>query len=380
MPADAPRLFVASGIAYPESGGPATYLHQILPALQAQGWQIRLQAYGDPHPIPSPYTIRRIPRRAFPLRLMHYALSAHESLRWADVVYTHTIDLPLYSIRSAPHIIKIVGDQAWERCVRRTWISPDVNIDAFQTGDFGRIVHQQRLSRNRQVRAHDAVIVPSAYLGRMVAGWGVPDERIHVIYNALPPLPQDAPDVQTLRARYQLPDAPFLLTASRLETWKGIDHTLHALHHLPDLHYIIAGDGTDEARLRQLARPLGERVRFLGRVTRADLYALMSMAQYFVLYSGYEGLSHVLLESLRAGTPVIASDKGGNPEVVRDGINGRLVPYGASGDADALLNVLRQSLTIDVRAHLAHNTSAGLGRFDFATMVTQTDALLRGFL
>jgi glycosyltransferase involved in cell wall biosynthesis len=49
-------------------------------------------------------------------------------------------------------------------------------------------------------------------------------------------------------------------------------------------------------------------------------------ADYTVLYSGYEGLSHTLLESLLAGTPVIASNKGGNPEVVRHGENGLLVP------------------------------------------------------
>ncbi len=66
----------------------------------------------------------------------------------------------------------------------------------------------------------------------------------------------------------------------------------------------------------------------------------MKAADYVALYSGYEGLSHTLLESLRAGTPVIASDKGGNPEVVQHGINGLLVPY---VDVEALTAAIARS-------------------------------------
>ena len=53
----------------------------------------------------------------------------------------------------------------------------------------------------------------------------------------------------------------------------------------------------------------------------------MMAADGLALYSGYEGLSHTLLECLQLGTPVLASDKGGNPELVRDGVNGVLVPH-----------------------------------------------------
>jgi glycosyltransferase involved in cell wall biosynthesis len=377
-----PKLFVASGIAHPESGGPATYLYELLPALQAQpsAWDVRLQAYSDDAPTETyPYPVTRIPRRRLPIRMAHYALRALPNLQWADVVYTHTIDLPLYAPKRAPRIIKIVGDQAWERCVRKGWIAPDVNIDTFQDNDYGTLVYRQKQSRAQQVRAHDAVIVPSEYLGRMVARWGVPEERIHIIYNAMPPVPEHIPPPELLRQRYQLPEGvPLLLTAARLAPWKGIDHTLKALQTLPDVHLLVAGDGDDEGRLRLLAEPVAERVHFLGRVPRADLYGLMGMAHYFVLYSGYEGLSHVLLESLRAGTPIIASDKGGNPEVVRDGVNGLLVPYSEAGSADVLRDVLAHALTGDSRARLANGTSDGLERFQFDTMVAQTDAVLRG--
>ncbi len=133
------------------------------------------------------------------------------------------------------------------------------------------------------------------------------------------------------------------MTAARLVPWKGIDHLIRVVQQVPDVRLLIAGDGPDADRLHALADGSGAaaRVTFLGRVPRDRLALLFRAADYSVLYSGYEGLSHVLLESLLAGTPVIASAKGGNPEVVRHGENGLLVPY---PDPDALAAALRGRL------------------------------------
>jgi glycosyltransferase involved in cell wall biosynthesis len=122
---------------------------------------------------------------------------------------------------------------------------------------------------------------------------------------------------------------------------------------------------------------LAERVTFLGRIPRERLALYMKAADYLALYSGYEGMSHTLLEALRAGTPVIASDKGGNPEVVQHGVNGLLVPY---VDGEALAAALAEAFQPGKRAALAANTHSGLERFDFARMVERTDAALREVL
>ncbi len=88
----------------------------------------------------------------------------------------------------------------------------------------------------------------------------------------------------------------------------------------------------------------------------------MKAADYVALYSGYEGLSHTLLESLRAGTPVIASDKGGNPEVVQHGINGLLVAYAnAAISAEALADAIREALRPGVRASAGGELRGGHG-------------------
>ncbi len=367
-----PNLFVASGIFHPEPGGPATYLKAILPALQALGWQTRLLTYGDSQEADYPYPVTRIPRQALPIRLAKYAAAATRQLAWADLVYTHTIDLPLWAGRDRPRVIKIVGDQAWERCQRKRWIPPDLSIDQFQSYRGTARVRWQQYSRSQQVAAMDAVIVPSQYLKNLVTHWGVDPAKIHVIHNALSLPPPPAASRDEIRAQLNWDGRPTLITVARLQPWKGIDHLLTAISTMPDLRLIIIGDGPDRGRLEALAAPLGDRVQFTGQLPQSQVHRLMRAADATALYSAYEGLSHTLLESLHLGTPVLASDQGGNPELLQHGVNGLLVPH---VDIPALRQSIQQ--IIDQRDEYAAQTDIGMDRFRFDTMVEQTDRLLR---
>ena len=233
------------------------------------------------------------------------------------------------------------------------------------------------------MQAMDGVIVPSQYLKRMVAGWGVDEAKINVVYNALPPelFAGSGADLTQADARQQLnlPDAPTLLTAARLTAWKGIDHLIAALSHIPDVRLIVAGEGEllDSLKAQAESSGLADRVTFLGKISRDKLAIYMKAADYLALYSGYEGLSHTLLESLLAGTPVIASDKGGNPEVVQHNVNGLLVPY---INVDALTSALQSAFRSGERARLAANSCIGMEHFQFATMVKHTSNVLESYL
>lgn len=372
-----PKLMIAAGIFHPEPGGPATYLKEILPPLQMRGWHASVLTYGEGSIYSYPYSVKRIARQALPIRLMNYWLASQSMVAKADLIYAHTIDLPI-SWGTIPRVIKIVGDQAWERCIRKNWIAPTLNIDDFQQETGSALVERQKESRSRQVRKFDAVIVPGEYLKRMVMGWGVPEEKIHVIYNALPATIYSTPKTQ-LAARQQLgwDDTPTILTAARLTPWKGIDHLINAIKDLKKVRLIVAGDGDEMPRLQEMAKPLGNRVQLLGRVPREQLYTMMKAADYFALYSGYEGLPHTVLEALRVGTPIIASDKGGNPEVVKEGINGFTVPY---VDVNALSETIQKAIVPETRAKLAKNTDIGMERFNFTNMVDETDRVLRQYL
>ncbi len=373
------RLLVATGIFHPEAGGPATYLYRLLPQLQQHGWDIRVLTYGDAPVDGYPYEVQRIPRVFLPLRLWHYNRAVRPLLRWSDLVYAHMVDLPLWGDRHAPRVLKVVGDQAWERAVRSGWVSPTTDIDRFQVERYSFQAEFFKRNRARQVRAMDGVIVPSEYLRRMVIGWGVAPEKVKVIYNALPPELERPTQTQTeARTELNLPqDAPLLLTVARLTAWKGVDHLITALKQVKDVHLLVAGDGPERPRLEQLAASLQGRVHFLGRVPHERILLYMRAADYVALYSGYEGLSHTLLESLYVGTPVIASDKGGNPEVVQHEVNGLLVPY---VDVAALTTTLQGAFSGDTRQKLAANTHHGMERFYFERMIEATAMHLASFL
>ena len=108
---------------------------------------------------------------------------------------------------------------------------------------------------------------------------------------------------------------------------------------------------------------------FLGKVPHEQLPTYMREADYLALYSSHEGLSHTILEALYAGTPVIASARGGNPEVVRDGINGLLVEY---GDVRALTATIQRAFQGSTAQTLASGTQIGLERLSWSTLVEQT--------
>lgn len=109
-----------------------------------------------------------------------------------------------------------------------------------------------------------------------------------------------------------------LLSVGQLIPRKGHDLVIGALPMLPDATLLIAGDGPDRAALEARAHALGvaARVRFLGLVEHARLAPLYGAADALVLASSREGWANVLLEAMACGTPVVASDIWGNPEVV----------------------------------------------------------------
>ena len=368
------KLFVASGIFHPEPGGPATYLKTLLPALQELGWELRVLTFGEDCPDRYPYPVTRIKRQQLPLRYSRYALATRAHIAWADLVYAQTIDLPLWGAHKRPRVIKIVGDQAWERCVRKGWIPPEISIDEFQGFAGNARVRWQKRARTRQIRAMDAVIVPSQYLERLATSWGVEPAKIRVIHNALSP-PPPCRSRADLRAELGWPDGPTLITVARLQPWKGIDHLIAALSDLAEMRLIVVGDGPDRSRLEALARPLGDRVVFTGQLPARAAHRLMAAADGLALYSGYEGLSHTLLESLHLGTPVLASDKGGNSEIINHGVNGLLVPH---VDAGALRSGIQQLM--QRREEFAANCRSGLEQFSLQKMVGETEALLRSLL
>ena len=325
------RIFVATGIFHPEPGGPATYLYHLLPELQQRGHQVTVLTFGDAPTDAYPYPVTRISRhQSYLKRQWAYFRAALRLWSGHDLAFIHSLNIPLPR-RMQPRVGKIVGDSAWERATNKGWIAPDVDVDSFQATRFDLRVELNKWQRARTARTWDHIIVPSKHRKQMVAGWGVSPERISVIYNALTADIYNVAQSQAeTRSALGLPeDVPLLLTVARLTPLKGIDVSLQALAQVPDVHFVVVGDGPARQSLETLCTSLGlvDRVRFAGRIPHEAIPRYYRAADYTLLYSGGEGLSHVLLESLFAGTPAIASDAGGNPEVIHHHVNGLLVPY-----------------------------------------------------
>lgn len=118
------------------------------------------------------------------------------------------------------------------------------------------------------------------------------------------------------------------LAVGRLAPEKDYESMLRAfaLVHpvFPDSTLLIAGIGPERSSLEQLSQTLelDDSVRFLG--IRSDVSSLMSAADAYLMSSKWEGLPMVLLEASASGLPIVATDVGGNKEVVHDGLNGYL--------------------------------------------------------
>jgi len=137
---------------------------------------------------------------------------------------------------------------------------------------------------------------------------------------------------------------PRIVMVARLSHWKDHQTLLCALAQLSPLEWELelVGDGPlrDQVEALVASLGLGSRVRFTGFC--ADVPSRLADAQLFVLASKWEGFPRSILEAMRAGLPVIASDVGGVRESVRDGETGFIVP---PGEVDALRDRLRVLLT-----------------------------------
>jgi glycosyltransferase involved in cell wall biosynthesis len=156
---------------------------------------------------------------------------------------------------------------------------------------------------------------------------GAAPEKVHVLRNGVD-LERFSPVEQAVaRQRVGGPlQGLRLVTVGGLVERKGHAIILQALCSLPDWHLDVVGRGPELVKLQTLAKTLGvaERVRFLGAVEQEELRHHYSAADLSVLASDREGWANVLLESMACGTPVVASDIWGTPEVVQSAAAGVL--------------------------------------------------------
>jgi phosphatidyl-myo-inositol dimannoside synthase len=333
-------------------GGIAQYNRDFLGAVANNGLAILVL----PRRAPDPFSLPPGISQAAPhLGRISYTQSAlRRSLdRPVDVVFCgHLYMAPLALLIARWHRAKLIvqmhGIEAWPRP--------------------GRL-------QQRAVEAADLMLCVSRYTRARVIEWAaIAPERVLVLPNTV--AEAFAPgEGSALRRALGLQDKRVLLTVGRMdarEAYKGHDRVIAALPQLLaagyDVVYVVVGEGSDRARLQNIAaeRRVTERVRFVGVLDQDALGDAYRMADLFVMPSSGEGFGIAFLEAMACGTPALGLAVGGAVDALADGEFGTMA---SETEFAAVMARLLASPRRDPHA-LAAAVRSRLGRAAFATQVS----------
>lgn len=182
----------------------------------------------------------------------------------------------------------------------------------------------------------------------------IPAERITVIPNGI-----DAnkfkieTDKKRIKVQLGIPEETNVVgTVARLAPQKNLETFLKGasilLSTMPELMFIIVGDGPLKKQLQDRATELGIKNKVIFTGYRSDIPEILHIMDVFALSSWTEGLPITVLEAMAAEKPVVATRVGGTPEIIKDGLTGLLVePYDAEGLAEGLVRILSNHLLAD---------------------------------
>jgi L-malate glycosyltransferase len=244
----------------------------------------------------------------------------------------------------------------------------------------------------------DRIVVNADAIRRWLLAQGVDGRKICVIPNGLDMTRFNAiRRPPSIRADLGLPDeARLVVLVARLDPLKGVDDFIEAAARVarlvPSAAFLVVGDDGVSRRRGEPVADSPYRQRLAGRLDglgladrvvftgcRQDVPALLAETAVSVLPTLSEGLSNTLLESMAAGVPVVATDVGGNPEVVQHGVTGYLVPpRDPPALADAIVKLLADR---DLAERFGRTGRRRVqDTFSLERMVTRTEALYRDLL
>ena len=201
------------------------------------------------------------------------------------------------------------------------------------------------LDRNVVARGSDVLLVVSEWDRRhMIEVERIPADRIRILPNGIPPMPEDGSDVRT---ELGVPPKVGLIGAvGRLVPEKGYDDLIRAIALLKQasgrpIRCVIVGHGPEQEKLQALIDDLdvAHEVRLVGR--RQDVPDVIGALDVAVLSSKHEGSPLAVMEYMAGAAPIVATAVGGVPELIEDGVHGLLV---TPSDPDALAVAIRRLL------------------------------------
>src|SRR3989344_1990233 len=330
------KILIATGIFSPDIGGPASYSKTLASRLNNSVVLTYSPVLNFKEDNSQSFKVVRVWLK-IPKGFRHaiYFFKALLLAKKSDAVFALnavSAGIPaMYAAKIAKKrfFVKIVGDVAWEKAINSD--KTQLLINDFQGSKKTGLIKTLHNLQCKVCKNADGVIVPSEYLAGIVHGWGIPKDKIKVIYNGVDFKPSELSKEEARRKIGIF--GHLVLSAGRLVPWKGFRMLIKIMPSILEINQafrlIIVGDGPDRKMLESMIRNLGlgNKVYLVGQKTQEELATYMAAADMFVLNTGYEGFSNQILETMSAGLPVITTAVGGNKEVIDQGENGFLVKY-----------------------------------------------------
>lgn len=290
-----------------------------------------------------------------------------------DIVHAH-----MYRANTPATVVSMLG-------VDVRVIGQYHNVDTWETW------RQRRLDAFLAHRRSLNLAVSEAVRLNVISTLGLDPKRVRTLYNGVDTTefrPADPERRAMLRRALGWPQhASVIVLAARLVPQKNhafvIEHAPEIVRDFPNAYFVFAGGGPDEQRLKELAvaRRVAEHVVFLG--PRDDIADVLAASDISILPSSKEGFSNTVLESMACGLPTVASDVGGNREVIDHGIDGLLLemqdsPQGPRPHASQFVRFVRRLLADEqLRARLRANALKKIECFSLDRMVWATQEIYR---
>jgi len=351
---------------YPTYGGSGAVATELGIALARRGHEVHFITYQQPFRLPA-----FLPRIYFhEVEVVRYPLFEYPpydlalAVRMHEVVRAHGLDL-LHVHYAIPH-----ATSAWIAKEMLVDTRPDIKILTTLHGTDITIVGQEpsfHAITKFSIEKSDGITAVSRYLqAETKHAFGCVGCNIQVIPNFVDPEVYD-------RSRYDRTIATeldggrkVLMHVSNFRAVKRVQDVVAVFarvnEEIPSV-LVMVGDGPDRVRAEREARDLGvERsVHFLGKLE--SVAPLLAGADLFLLPSATESFGLSALEALASGVPVIGSNTGGLPEVVRPGETGALCPV---GDVEAMAEAAKAILRDEARWRAMSEASAADARERFA--------------
>ena len=313
-------MAILSGIYPPDSGGPATFAVSFSKFASNAGYGTEILSLTDgfSNTTGSKYQSVKLISRKFGLVLRTFLVVANIVrifLKGTRVVANgFFVETYFASILSrGSYVAKIPGDIVWERAVNSK--VTNLEVRDFQSSNLSIKYKIFRYLFTKSILRAKTVIVPSPLLHELCLVWGVPQEKLKLIFNSV--------DVDFFMPSEFAKRNYDCIVVNRLVAWKHVDEVILACHAL-NLSLLVVGDGPEMSQLRRLAEELGSKVSFTGNLSKMQLLECLQSAKIYILNSTADATAYSLLEARSCGLVSVANILTGASEVINHGVDGIL--------------------------------------------------------